>query len=303
MEERMLDDEAGRKIKLKKVKDGVDVVEDDGADAELEIEDGLVEERTELLFDLPELESDEEDADQMTPEAFAELQRKHDEEARVNRHIGNLLLEEGERYLEGGKYAEAEGKFQAATVHLGRDFAAYFGLLRALTADFTEVREIARCRQVYDTMISVSTKADRDMAREKFGGRIGETLAALEAEQSELASAVAAKRQERASAFRENFRAKRNRAVVSAVITAVLLIAVVCLVPYIYTVRGSAFLIATIAVGCLAAVSAVVFLFLLRSAIYAGRLVFINQKNRSTADGRRLDYVQEAIDFWRGLYL
>jgi hypothetical protein len=97
MEERIIDDEYGRGIRLKKTKDGyVDVtdelanpasdneettVDPDKLDAELETLDldGEEEGGEEVTFEFPDLEEDDEDLVNLTPEEAIALRHKKEE--------------------------------------------------------------------------------------------------------------------------------------------------------------------------------------------------------------------------------
>ena len=86
MEERIIDEEIGRKIKLKKLADGTTDVVDDLADSSSpENESGeLAEGEEELTFELPDLEEDDEDLVDLSPEE-AERVRKEKAEAAARR--------------------------------------------------------------------------------------------------------------------------------------------------------------------------------------------------------------------------
>lgn len=303
MEERMLDDENARKIKLKRVQDGIDAVEDDGTEIEasLELDDSLVETNEETLFDIPELTKDEEDADLLSPEAFAELERRKAEDERVAQHIGNLLIEEGEAFLKRGKFEEAEEKFRAARKQFPKNFAAALGLLRALTEDFTLVRDVAECRLVYDEMEACGTKSEREGIKEAFGARVRETIAQIEEERIELEREVETRREQRREAFEKDFAKKRLRTIVMAAITLALFLTTGILCGKVFEVIGNAYLIATIAVGAVTLVFLVITLVFLVQTFNADRLMCANERNSATANGRRLDYLNDAVSFWKSL--
>ena len=80
MEERLIDEEYGRGVKMRKTKDGyVDVT-----DAALD--DSEVEAGEEVIFEFPVLETDEDDEDlvSLSPEEAMELRRKKEEAAKKN---------------------------------------------------------------------------------------------------------------------------------------------------------------------------------------------------------------------------
>ena len=85
MEERIIDDEYGRGVRLRKTKDGyVDVTDELAPENELqngETEDGAEEE---IAFEFPEFATDEDDEElaTLTPEEAQELLRRREEEAK-----------------------------------------------------------------------------------------------------------------------------------------------------------------------------------------------------------------------------
>ena len=113
MEERIIDDEYGRGIRLKKTEDGyVDVTDELAENGELDEEDGEV--YDEVAFEFPELEEDNEELATLSfEEAMAYRKRKEEEEAaRIEEYT--RLCEEGNALLETGSYHAAELKFEKA---------------------------------------------------------------------------------------------------------------------------------------------------------------------------------------------
>ena len=132
MEERIIDDEYSRGIRLKKTKDGyVDVTDElsEGAketppeteeDSVLEgeltesLEDPEAEPEEEVSFEFPELEEDDEDLVNLTPEEAIALRKKKEAEEAARRAEYKRLCEEGEELLLSGSFKAAELKFEKA---------------------------------------------------------------------------------------------------------------------------------------------------------------------------------------------
>ena len=78
MEERIIDDEYGRGIRLKKTKNGyVDVTDELAETDETEVVDENAEENyEEVAFEFPDLEEDDEDLATLTPEEAIALRKK-----------------------------------------------------------------------------------------------------------------------------------------------------------------------------------------------------------------------------------
>ena len=131
MEERIIDDEYGRGIRIKKTKDGyVDVTD---AALETEAEEETAEEMT---FEFPDIEEDDEDLVGLSPEEAAALRKKKEEEAAARARRYEELLEQGRQLLEEENYPSAEHTYERA---LGFDdvaTAASVGYWRAKTENF-----------------------------------------------------------------------------------------------------------------------------------------------------------------------
>ena len=124
MEERMIDDEELRKVKLKKTAEGeTDAVEDDGTEEE-------------YVFDVPEEEYDEALVG-LTPsqlERALEERKKAEEEARAE---FAKLIASGEEALAAGDYVEAETFYAQADRYVFEDERVPVGLWTARTRNFT----------------------------------------------------------------------------------------------------------------------------------------------------------------------
>ena len=120
MEERIIDDEYGRGIRMKKTKDGYVDVTDAALDKEAEEETA-----EEMTFEFPDIEEDDEDLVGLSPEEAAARARRYEE-----------LLEQGRQLLEEENYPSAERTYERA---LGFDdvaTAASVGYWRAKTENF-----------------------------------------------------------------------------------------------------------------------------------------------------------------------
>ena len=137
MEERIIDDEYGRGIRLKKTKDGFVDAEDELA-PETEVEEG--EEDVEISFEFPVLETDEDDEDLvgLSPEEAAALRKQKEEAAKKRKADYELACKEGNELLELGSFHAAELKFEKALLLDDEAREASVGYWRAKTADFTD---------------------------------------------------------------------------------------------------------------------------------------------------------------------
>ncbi len=111
MEERIIDDEYGRGIRLKKTKDGyVDVTEELASETEGEESD-------EVAFEFPEMEQDEQDEDLigLTPEELAEKLREREEELAERKAKCEILCAEADALYGVGDFIVAAEKYSDAS--------------------------------------------------------------------------------------------------------------------------------------------------------------------------------------------
>ena len=106
-EERLIDDDKDRKYKIRKNADGED-------ELYIDIEEGEEQEES-VEFEVPEFETDDEEAAVLTPEQFAERERlKKEEEAKKREKVGGLLSHArsliAEQSYEGALYCITEAE-------------------------------------------------------------------------------------------------------------------------------------------------------------------------------------------------
>ena len=110
MEERIIDEEIGRKIRVKKLADGeTDVVDElsEDTDEGVAVGDAAEGDDEELVFEIPEMTADDEDLVGLSPEEAMALRKKKEEEAAARRRKYEQTIADGEALL-------AEGSFHAA---------------------------------------------------------------------------------------------------------------------------------------------------------------------------------------------
>ena len=175
MEERIIDDEYGRGIRLKKTKDGyVDVTDElaekDALDQAEQSETPETEgEYDEVAFEFPDLEEDDEDLVSLSPEEALALRKKKEEEEKARIAEYNRCLEEGEKLLESGSWHAAELKYEKALSLDGEAVEASVGYWRAKTSDFTAPDVLMReyvevgfeiSKGIWDIKRSISSKTN-----------------------------------------------------------------------------------------------------------------------------------------------
>lgn len=305
MEERIIDDEYGRGIRLKKTKDGYVDVTDELAD---ETAEAVEDEGEEIAFEFPTLgaggmEEDDEDLVDLSPEE-AERVRKEKEEARIRRmEAYKRACAEGEALLADGSYHAAELKYEKA-LHLD-DLAteASVGYWRAKTADFTnpdalvdEYVEAGIESLEFDLGYEATDIIKRDY-REAFERRLKE----LTDEETPLAKSVEEKQERR----REILSKRRLSAGLFFLISAIPLLTVVILTAVFglknFTTPDSRYITPTIVLGCVAVALFVVFAVFTNRFINACRMYRLNEKISATEEGERLLEIRDYKDIYEAL--
>ncbi len=134
-EERIIDDEYGRGVKLRKTKEGyVDVTDELADKAPVEEEEA---EELSFAFPMMEDEVDDEDLVGLTPEEAAELKKRKEEAAKLRREEYEQTVAEGNELLATGSFRAAELKFEKALSLDDPATEASVGYWRAKTEDFT----------------------------------------------------------------------------------------------------------------------------------------------------------------------
>ena len=139
MEERIIDDEYGRGVRLKKTKDGyVDATDELQKENQADVEDG--EEGDEVAFEFPLLDADEDDEDLvgLSPEEALKLRQKKEAEAKARKEEYEKICQEGYALLETEDFENAEKAFEKA-LHLDEEATqASVGYWRAKTKNFAD---------------------------------------------------------------------------------------------------------------------------------------------------------------------
>ena len=291
-EERIIDDEYGRGVRLRKTKDGyVDVTDELAADAE------GVEEADEVSFEFPMMETEEDDEDLvgLSPEEAQALKQQKIEAAERRRAEYAQAVEEGNALLEAGEYEGAEKKFEEALEldELATD--ASVGYWRAKTQNFqnpdvlleeylTTGIESLEYDLGYEAIVVVKKEF-----REAFEKRYQE----LEAEERPLAEEVEGKQKARRKILKA--RMKKN-GIKFAIACAPLLIFLACTAIFalkIPTVADNRFIPWTIGFGVASFIAFIVALSVGNTFKNTWAIYSKNEKISSTEAGERLLEIRE----------
>ncbi len=289
MEERIIDDEYGRGVRLRKTKDGyVDVTD------ELDELDGQAEETAEdeIAFEFPVFDRDEDDEDLvgLTPEEAAALVKKKEEEAAQRKADYERLCAEGEELLALGSYHAAELKYEKALALDDEATLASVGYWRAKTSNFQDsdvlIEEYADAgveSLEYDLGYAAVDIIKRDY-RKAFEKRIEE----LTAEETPLAQKVEEKKEKRRVILSGRVKKTAVGFGVSCVPTAVLLALTIVFGIKNFSTLDSTYVLPTVLLGAGFFVCFIAFLICTNKFINACRMYAANGKLSSTEDGQRL---------------
>lgn len=330
MEERIIDDEYARGIRLKKTKDGyVDVTDELAAEARTETEDGASElpadgaegetdgriggekggeeavldlpdaeldalsgeeEGEEVTFEFPELEEDDEDLVNLTPEEAMALRKKKEEEEAARKAEYKRLCEEGEELLLSSSFRAAELKFEKALVLAEDASEAAVGYWRAKTSDFAEP-DVLMAEYLETGFESLENDLGDDATeklRERYKDVFAARLKALEEEGEPLEKSFTEKQTKRRAVLKKRISSARLRFIAAAVPTLVFLILAFVFGVRIATRPDGLFVYLTIGAGVLFFVCFIVFGFFTNGFVNVLRLNRENEDPASTEEGKKL---------------
>ena len=290
-EERIIDEEYGRGVKLRKTKDGyVDVT--DGLLEEEELEEGA----EEVSFEFPVME-DEDDEDLVglsTEEALA-LKKQKAEAAERRRAEYEQAVAEGNALLEGADFVQAEKKFEEALQldELATD--ASVGYWRAKTENFQkpeilvdEYLEEGIASMQYDLgveALEIIKKEHRDVFANRFNQ--------LAEEEKPLAEIVESKQAARREILKERLKKSGIKFIAAAVPMLVCVILTIVFGLKIPTVKDNRYVPVTIIMGAVSVLAFIVFTLFANKFLNDGRIYRRNEKLSSTEEGERLQEIRE----------
>ena len=293
MEERIIDDEYGRGIRLKKTKDGyVDATD------ELTAEKGEEEAVDEVSFEFPILEGeDDEDLVGLSPEEALALRQKKAAEAAKRQADYEDACKRGEELLAEGNFGEAEKTFEQALALDEIAAVASAGYWRAKTENFAKPDVLAEeyakdgiDALEYDLGYEAVDLLRRDY-REIFQKRHDE----LAAEEEPLAEEVEGKQQKRRKVLVARL---RNSAIgVGAFLILTVVMAILAWNNFADRVtvphgQRTGFIVKASVFAGVAAVGFIVLLLFTNKLYNALRMHLRNQRLSSTENGKRLVIVR-----------
>ena len=291
MEERIIDDEYGRGVRLKKTKDGYVDVTDETLETQVEgVETD--EDDEELAFEFPFLDADEDDEELATlsPEEALALRKKREEEAVQRKAEYERLCADGETLLQTQSYHAAELKYEKALPLDDVATEASVGYWRAKTADFTNpdvlISEYAEAG-IESLEYDLGYEAAEQIKR-KYRSVFKKQIEQIESEELPLAKEVEEKQASRREIINERVKRTSITLAIVGIPTLALLILTVVFGLKNFTVRDDSFVVLTITFAAIFFASLIVTVLCANKWLNALRMRKANEKLSSTADGAKL---------------
>lgn len=288
MEERIVEEEYGRKIRLKKLPNGYVDAEEVGEDEG----DG-----EEVLIELPEFEEDEALATMSVKEAQQYRKKKAEERAQAE-EMHDALIKEGTEYLDKKEYEKALPVFEKA-MSLMRSEEACFGYLRAYTSDFSDSDDLFEeyFEDGFTAFSSDYGEAVVSKIKETFGETVKKKTEEKRAELERKEADEEKKRQERETVLAPRYKKSGIKAILFSLPLLVGLIFTVIFALKINSRPDSYYAIR------LAVAGAITFVGLFVSLAFTSRFVAVaklrkqNGRLSYTKEGREILSLREEISF------
>ena len=304
MEERIIDEEIGRKIKVKKLQDGTTDVVDELAETEAEETEGVegVEEteatEEEFTFEIPDIEEDDEDMVGLSPEEAMALRQRKAEELAARKAEYESLVASGGELLVAGDFAAAEETFEKALQLDDEATEASVGYWRAKTENFEnpDVLIDEYLESGYENLEFDLGYEAVEIIKAEYKDKFAARYAELTAEEEPLLEKVTGAQERRRAILKPR---RKNSAIAFGVSSAAFVGSLALTATFAlknFTVKGDSFIIPTIIAGAVSLVVFGVFGVFTNKFVNACRIYRANEKLSSTDDGARLEEIAEYKD-------
>ena len=310
MEERIITDEYGRGIKLKKTKDGyidaTDELAQSAEGVEGAEETAQTEGEEEVLFEFPDLEEDDEELATLTAEEAQALKQKREEERIQRENDYKKAVEEGNALLSQGEYERAEDLFYGVMGTVEESGEAAEGFFRARTKNFTDPDALPEYykefgRNSYAEFVSDAGEKTVEKLKEEFRSVFEERLDSLTQEETPLKEEVEGKQAARREVLSARKKTHLAGFIATMVPALVFLIATIVFGAMINTRPDKLYVYVTI--GVAAAFVFVLFFFVAAANKFLNTVRFIrsNESLFSTEEGVRLVEIRRKKKFYENL--
>ena len=292
MEERIIDDEYGRGIRMKKTKDGYVDVTDAALETDAETEEEIAEEMT---FEFPDFEEDDEDLVGLSPEEAAALRKKKEEEAAARASKYAELLEAGQTLLGEGNFSEAEAVYESALDYDDEATDASVGYWRAKTENFAnpDILIDEYLESGYENLAFDLGYEAVEIIKKEHKSSFVKRYKELEAEEEPLKEEFEEKREERRAVLRPRLKKAWTAFIYAAVPFAVSLFFAIFFGLKNFTVSDGRFIPVTIVFAAIAVAAFVTFGVFTNKLINSKRIFRVNESLSSTEVGQRLIEIAE----------
>ena len=284
-EERLIDDDKDRKFRIRKNADGEDEL--------YMVENGEEEEKESIEFEVPEFETDDEEATVLTPEQFAERERlKREEEAR-NRAKCDELLSRARQLIDEQSYEGALYCISEAEELIENDGQVAVVKLLAVTENLRSFsgEEVASAVEGVENNCDKGQIAELSERLDKLSGQAD----SLKKDVESLQSVNEEKKAERRSVFLS----KRKKALIFFTATAVPFLVFLILGIYFTTImhaeKDGRNIILTFVFFGIAGALFIALLFASHMLWDSAKKVSLNEKNSSTQVGREYESKREQL--------
>ena len=310
MEERIIDDELKRGVRLRKTKDGYVDVTDELLDEETdEAMDGATDEGyedgegTEILFEFPDLEEDDEELAGLTAEEAAQIRKRREEDAAARKAEYERAVGEGKRLLATGSFKAAELKFEKALKLDDEAQEASVGYWRAKTSDFAEPDELveAYVGSGYETLEYELGFRAVDEIKQKYRDVFERRRAELAEEEAPLEKIVQEKRENRREILKGRLKKSALWFAVSILPALAALILTIVFGMKILSTPDGRYIAPTVAFAVVFVVCFIVFGVMTNKLINTVRIYRANEKLSSTEEGKKLIKVREYKELYERL--
>lgn len=290
MEERIIDDEDARLVKIKRTKNGDDVVEDAREQAENDVAEESAPD-DDFTVEFPDDGEYDEDLVGLTPAQLKEELERRERMKREAQERRDECVSAGKECFEGGDLDGAAENFALALTFVDGDEEAELWLWKTRTEQYPELN--AYFKREFAEEFAFAPDAVREQILKRDGEKLKAERARLDAEIEPLKQTVLQKQTER----REPLLAHKNyyRLRLCVLLALVACFGIACAVSGFYTVRTTSIapiVMCAVFGGC-AAVCLIVAVFFMRFTLVAARLFAANENLASTEDGRALLDLQE----------
>lgn len=293
-EERLIDDDKDRKYRIR--------VNENGEEELVIVPRGEDEEEDAIGFEVPEFDTDDEEAAIMTPEQLAARQKQREEEEIRRKQKVEAHVSRAKACLEEGDFEGAYFQLNEAGELDGKNGEIFTLKVKTLSRNFTDYTMIDECAEAADGVFEFATeeqKAELFALSSPLAERIKRERVDLEALESENKE----KKSERRVVFAERRKKALIGFVASAAPFAVFLIMAIAIGATLMFTRDDGLYIALTAVSAAFALGAFAALLVFSHKLWeASRNVKLNEKNSSTKLGREYEAKKENFDKLTRIY-